>query len=286
MKKILIMLMLIPMLIPMLASAQELTNSIKNTDDSEVTSKIFTTSIKFKEFGISASKTDYQTSLYNKSSSGLLLLIDQKKEKYNILGNIGVGFTDNKNYLLGDISAVYKLNKNINLNAGIFGDLIDSNNALNKNITAQGLILGIDSDYDKFGISARAKNIWYNNHNQQHGYYLKPFYIVVEGIIIYATKKNYRNTNPYNGLYFSPEKYDRSGIGISTKQRVGSTIISGFFEQSKIKTPFSYESAKTWKLEMSTPINDTLKTKIIIGKDNNNGFFYKYNEVSIIWNFN
>lgn len=282
MKKILLLLLLIPTI----ALSQNINYSIKSSEDNDgVKTTSHNASFMFNNWGIGVSNTEYQTPLLNKLSSGIFLVSDYKTSNYNINGNIGVGKTDGTNYLLGDITGSYVLNKHAKLNVGLFGDIVDSTNSLNNNITFRGLTLGTDLEYNKFGITLGTKNIWYSNSNQQQGYYLKPFYSIVDGVTVYLTKKHYKNTNPYNGLYFSPDSYDRSGAGISIRKRVGPTTIIGFIENTRIKTPFSNDSTIAWKLNVVGPINNKLKIQTGIGQDYNNGFYYRYADISVNYQF-
>lgn len=282
MKKLLLSLLLVPSL----ALAQQVNHSVKSTEDNDGVKLLnHTTSVMVKDWGIGVSKTDYQTPTYNKTSSGLLLIADYKRSNHSLVGNIGIGSTSGKNYLLGDITGSYTLNKNISLNASVFGDLIDSTKSLTNNIAARGLILGADLTHDQMGLAAGSKTVWYSDQNKQQGYYLKPFYSIADGVNVYMTKKHYTNSMPYNGLYFSPDVYDRSGMGISVRKRLGHATVYGFVEKTRIKTQFSNDSTTAWKLEVSSPVYDKVKTRVSAGKDYNNGFYYKYLEFSIAYTF-
>lgn len=282
MKKLLLSLLLMPGLV----IAQQLNHSIKTSEETDgVRLTTHTTSVVSKDWGVGISNTEYQTPTYNKTASGLLLISNYRKPTHSILGQIGVGTTSGKTYLLGDITGTYNLNKNLVLNAGLFGDLLDSTNSLANNITVQGLNLGADINYEKFSMAVGSKTVWYRNNNRQQGYYVKPFYSVFDGVSVYLTKRHYTNSQPFNGLYFSPDVYDRSGFGIGVRQRFGQTTVSGFVEKTKIKTQFSNDATTAWKLEITSPVNNRVKSKVTAGQDYNNGFNYRYLEVAVSYEF-
>lgn len=282
MKKIILALLLLPSL----ALGQIIDYTLRSTNDSDgVKLNRSTTSIIFKDWGIGIVDNNYQTPLYSKTTNGLVLVSNYKKDNFSLAGNLGVGFDDKKNYLLGDITGNLAVNKHVALNATMFGDLVDSANSLSNNITVKGLVLGTDIDYNDFGVSSGLRQIWYSNNNKQNGYYIKPYYSVVSGINIYLTKRNYTNSNPYNGLYFSPDEYDRSGLGISFRHRIGSTVISGFVDSTRIKTPFSNDRTTAWRVEAKSPLDNKSNVTLSVGSDYNNGFYYRYLGVGIKYAF-
>lgn len=281
MKKLILSLILAPTL----AIGQNVDYTIRSTSDSDGVKVIRHTAAVAKDWGVGVINTEYQTPLYSKNSNGLVLVADHKKDNVTLIGNIGLGSVGSKNYLLGDITGTMSINKYIALNITAFGDLIDSTNSLSNNITARGLVVGTDINYDKVGLATGSRQIWYSNDNKQTGYYIKPYYSIIDGVNIYLTKRNYSNSNPYNGLYFSPEDYDRSGFGISIRQRIKSVTVSASIDRTSIKTPFSNDKTTAWKLEAKTPIGVKSKANLIFGRDYNNGFYYRYLQVGINYAF-
>lgn len=274
------------LLLPIICLAQKIDYTFKTTKDNDnVNSNSQTIIISNNEFGIGISKSQYQTNSYNKDATGILLATNYEKNNFSLVGNLGIGYTSNKKYLLGDITSTIKINDFVAVNATIFGDIVDSNNALSNNITAKGIILGKDISIDKIGIAFGSKHIWYDDNNHQTGYFLKSFYTISEGVNVYLTKKHYTNSLPNSRYYFSPNMYDRSGVGMSIRKRFDSVIIYGFFERTKIKTQFDNEYANSWKLEIKTPVYDKIKIKLSFGKDFNNGFYYRYIESNLNYEF-
>lgn len=277
MKKLILALILAPTL----AIGQTASYTVRSTSDSDGVKVNRHTAAVAKDWGVGVINTEYHTPLYSKNSNGLVLIADHKKDNITLIGNIGLGSVGSKNYLLGDITGTMYVNKYISLNITAFGDLIDSTNSLSNNITARGLVIGSDFNYGNVGLAAGSRQIWYSNDNKQTGYYIKPYYSIIDGVNVYLTKRNYSNSNPYNGLYFSPEDYDRSGFGVSIRQRIQSITVSAFVDRTSIKTPFSDDKTTAWKLEAMAPIGSKSKANVSFGRDYNNGFSYRYLQVGI-----
>mgnify|MGYP000039982852 CR=1 FL=1 len=69
--------------------------------------------------------------------------------------------------LLGDITAAYHWKENIAFNVGVYGDLIDGAQALEKNISYTGLVASAEWSADPWGVVGGVKHMEFSDGNRR-----------------------------------------------------------------------------------------------------------------------
>lgn len=257
------------------------------TDKSGLTAHRYTAKIMPSSWGIAGVMTDYRTPLGQKQSYGGMIVSNVDNESYSVIGQLGMASTDSKNFLIGDITATKKLNQNASISMGLFGDLLEGTKALANNIDLMGVVASAELSNDRVGFVGGVKEILFSDKNVREEFFVKPWIVVYPGISTYITWRDYTNSMPNRPFYFSPETYNRTGVGIRFRKSFENVRVSGFVEQTEIKTPTSREPAFAWKVQAERPLSQNLRGILSFGRDVGaiSGFTYEYFNATLRYNF-
>lgn len=257
--------------------------SLVVSDDKTVQVDRQTVTAQSGAYGLAAVNTRYSTATQQYSSNGLLLSIDQRRNKMSYNGQIGVGNKDGNNYMLGNMAVNYRLDHYSRLGVEVFGDLVDSPRSLASNINYRGVVYSIDLDAGGYGMVGGVRHMFFSDSNIQRGIYGKTWLNLAPGINGYLTAREHTNSSP-SVYYSSPPTYTRSGAGLSGSTVIGGVRVGGFIEHSVIRTTYHSEHTNTWQLRLNGALSD--KTRLILkaGRDYSvsSDFDYRYITVQLM----
>lgn len=185
-------------------------------------------------FGIGYSDIQYDAPGYSADGRNMLLKVNYEKSTYNVMGDVGVGKAENKTFFVGDLTYTYNVNNNLSLYTGLSGDMVDSAAAIQKGITQYMVFAGIDAHTDKYGLILSGRQSSFSNDNTQEGWVGKLYYTPFEWALLYTSTKRYTNSKPFNGDFYSPDKYERNNIGLTLRNGYEWGSISGTIERNTV----------------------------------------------------
>lgn len=216
---------------------------------------------------------------YNFNGSAVSLLANYKYEDFSIIGSAGIGQMSNRSspYFMGDMNFNYQYNNNTTLSFELYGDLVNSTNAMIEGIAFTGYAFTVDYYNNYGGIAASVGQMFYSDANIRTVGNLKIYADVYDGINVYFRTKQYGNTDPYNGLYFNPEMYSRYGLGVGFRQRYEDIIFSGMAEGGAITASNEWFQAIAWRLNVeNAPNKYNWTTGLTFGSDIQGSNNYQY----------
>lgn len=271
---------------PFTANATFLNYEFFSSNDDDVNVKKHQLRYINNDFGIATSVIDFKTDQKNYQTNSILLAADWQSNNFSLDGNLGIGSFNGKNYLSGDMNLAYSISKEINLEVGVYGDLLDAKQALSEKISFKGINTTIDLDKETWGGSLGYKISNFSDGNTQSGPFAKIWRQLYPGINLYLVRKEHDNKITTSS-YFSPPTYKREGVGLSWRQNYSFGKVSGFYEQSVIKTYSNKDKASAWKIQWEKKFNNEWSMLLSTGRDfgNDSGFNYRYSTISIDYRF-
>ena len=239
-----------------------------------------------RDWGISVNKTNYTTDTGTRySGQGITALANYHYDRFSLIGELGVGQLDNlsnKNFLLGDITAAYRVNGNFSVFAGLNGDLVASGAALAAGTTYTGISLGAElSKAGLGGITGGVYQQWYSNSNVQQGFFAKIYAETpIEGVNVYVSTKQYTNSLPNNGLFYSPASYARYNIGVGYRLALNEEwTLSGHADIGQAVATGTTSNVSSYRVAVDKTLVKNMSAGIAIGSDINPGNNYRYNYI-------
>ena len=239
-----------------------------------------------QDWGISVNKTNYTTDTGARySGQGITALANYHTDNFSLVGELGVGQLNNisnKNFLLGDMTATYRVNRNFSVYAGLNGDAVASDAALAVGATYTGVSLGAELFKEGLGgITGGVYQQWYSNSNVQQGFFAKVYAETpIDGVNVYVSTKQYTNSLPDNGLFYSPASYARYNIGVGYRLALNEEwTLSGHADIGQAVANGVTSNVSSYRVAVDKTLVKNMSAGIAIGSDINPGNNYRYNYV-------
>lgn len=239
-----------------------------------------------RDWGISVNKTNYTTDIGTRySGQGITALANYHYDRFSLVGELGVGQLDNlsnKNFLLGDITATYRVNRNFSVFAGLNGDVVASDAALATGSTYTGVSLGAELFKEGLGgITGGVYQQWYSNSNVQQGFFAKIYAETpIDGVNLYVSTKQYTNSLPNNGQFYSPGSYARYNIGVGYRLALNDEwTLSGHADIGQAVADGARSNVSSYRVSIDKTLVKDMSAGVAIGSDINPGNNYRYNYV-------
>lgn len=219
---------------------------------------------------------NYNMPGYDKTGSNLGLLFDLETfNQVKLQGELGLGSLGGNMYFVGDASITKVLNKNVSIFGGVSGDVVDSAKAIEQDITYTGWNSGVEFSNDLLGVVAVARKSYYTDNNEMTGWMSKAYIMPLDGISLYVSTKQNRNSNP-TGDYYSPKDYERYNIGIGFRRRFEEVTLGGFAETGNTSTNGDRGNGNAWRFYINSTRTTPWEWSFSIAEDLSDSSNYKY----------
>lgn len=258
-----------------------------DTDGNQIIQDTVSGWFKSQQLGIGYTHTWYINNKdeidYHYQGSAISLLSNLKYKDFSMIGTAGIAKSDNSNtpYFLGDMNFNYQYNKNTVLSLGTYGDVVNSTKALNEGITFTGYSLTADYYNHIGGIAGNIGQMVFSDSNIRSILNLKIYANIMDGLNIYLKTKQHTDSNPNNGVYWSPEMYSRYGVGFGFRQRYFDMLFTGFVEVGSSYSNQEWQPVTAWRLNVEPPLKNQWNTNLSIGSDMSGIDNYKYFYVNV-----
>ena len=217
MKNILVVLLLFPVIAYSQEQKVGAHYSFSNDTDSSEIHK-YTVDYFYNDFGASYSYINYKGENYNFYGERVGFLL----EKDHL--DLDIGFIDYNDHVQLDGYATYnnQFSNFLFYELGVEHTPIDSFNGLENDLTATTLYSSLDlysSNIDA-GIAVVPAITFFENNGERKQLRTKLYKGVGHGFHVYFRTRNYENSKPDNGFFFSPEEYQQVLYGIGSRHYI------------------------------------------------------------------
>lgn len=231
------------------------------------------------ELGIRYTSVNYDTPIFDTVAGTLTAILNKKLGRGKVFGELGVGSHDGDNYFVGDVTYSYNVNENLDVYGGVYGDLVDSVEGVQRGVTLRGWNAGIDYYTDHYGAVLSLRESYYSNGNTQPGWLAKAYVNIFPGVNVYVSTRQWTNSDPNNPDFYSPEDYERYNLGVAFRRRVGSLILSGYLETGKIYEDDISGRGDAWRVSLSNATAHGIQWNLSYTQDISQGSNYEYDQV-------
>lgn len=231
------------------------------------------------ELGIRYTSVKYDTPVFDTVAGTLTAILNKKLGRSKIFGELGAGNHDGKTYFVGDATYSYNVNENLDVYAGVYGDLVDSVEGVQRGVTVRGWNAGVDYYTDHYGAVLSVRESYYSNGNTQPGWLAKAYVNILPGLNAYVSTKQWTNSDPGNGDFYSPEDYERYNVGLGFRRRIGDLVISGYVETGRIYEDGISGRGNAWRVSVSNAPERPTQWSLSYTQDVSEGSNYEYDMV-------
>ena len=234
-----------------------------------------------QDFGIGVAQTAYTNPGAAYSGQEIQFLANYNDGNYALKGGLGVGtlngVTGARTYLVGDMTGMKFVNKNMLVSLGVYGDVVNSVNGLAQGITQQGWSVGTDLYNDYGGISISGTQSYFTGGNTQTGATVMPYVNTpIPGVYVYVKDKYYTNSQPWNENYYSPDHYNRVVGGVGWRKAIGDNVYSGWADFGSAVASGYHSPAGSAKFAVDHVDSKNLTYGVTVGTDVSAAGNYQY----------
>lgn len=200
--------------------------------------------------------------------------------KLAFAGSIGV-LDSQSATTVGSAEMTWRMIDPLVLSLGRARNAIDTVEALQADVIQDAVTFAADYNTARWGVFVGHADIDYSDGNNRSMVNSKIHVSVWDkiGASAYVRTRHYRNSDPYTGLYFSPEEYDRWLVGMAARARVSrSLIFSGHLDAGRQTTDGEESRGWTTRLMLESKPGKHWSYKATAGVDQTRPD-YKYNYV-------
>lgn len=228
------------------------------------------------DLGIRYTSVNYDTPIFDTVAGTLTAILNKKLGRGKVFGELGVGSHDGDTYFVGDATYSYNVNENLDVYGGVYGDLVDSVEGVQRGVTLRGWNAGIDYYTDHYGVVFSLRESYYSNGNTQPGWLAKAYVNVYPGINVYVSTRQWTNSDPGNEDFYSPADYERYNVGLGFRQRLGNVLLSGYLETGKIYEDDVSGGGDAWRVSISSLPEQPRHWSVSYTQDVSEGSNYEY----------
>ena len=207
------------------------------SDDSDgnTTTRVSANALYKSKYGVSVTDITINTPVVSGRGNSVEAVINDSYGIVSLNGTAGIGQVNNNQFFVGDMTANVAVTKRVLLSGSVYGDIVDSTNGIINNVSFRGVLAGGEYTGDSWGVSGNYRLTEYSNNNNATGIFGKLYYNVANGIAVFGTVKHTDHSLPNNGDFWSPQKYERNGLGVSARYRYENLLGYASFDHGQAK---------------------------------------------------
>ena len=179
----------------------------------------------------------------------------------------------------GSIQAEYSFGSNM-VYVGVERNLVDNQTGIQNNLTFDNYFVGTDLVFGDVGVAASIGTTRYSDNNNRSFNKVKGYYVVADGVHVYARNLYYSNSSPYTGNYFSPDSYYQTLAGVGVRYRVGPGVMVAHADAGQQTVDGTGEFSYTWRVAYNVERTEGWSVTAYAGQDQKQPE-YRYNEIGI-----
>lgn len=230
------------------------------------------------QFGLRLSQAEYAGLV---RGTGLAADIQAPVGPIWVQGWIGRQWIGSKGLLDAELEGSIELGNRLVLNTGISAGSLYSATLEPGKIGYRSLSAGISTDRGNWGADVSIRGLSRTDGNGLKGDSSKIWMQIYPGVNLHLHTKGYTNEGTVAG-YYSPEKYRRTGLGITLRKSWGNSRASLVLEPGSTVADGTRDSVLIWRGELNHKVNDSSRVIFSAGRDYSRSGLYTYNYRQLI----
>lgn len=219
---------------------------------------------------------------------------DTSRGELRTEGEVGQIRLDNgRSHAIGFGQVVGRINPQVGYEVRLERHIVDSPASLQSGIVYNALTAAADYEVTpRFVLSGVLGQINFSDDNRRPMARAKATYVISEehGFSGYVRGRYYRDSNPYTGNYFSPERFGEVLGGVGIRRRVGEIkgTLSAFAEYGRQRIDGSGSPVYGWQVRYESFVHQMWRLELALGAQSTagtlggSGYRYRYGRVSLL----
>ena len=179
-------------------------------------------------WGLRAGWQQYRMDGWSENGQNLYVTHDKKSKLWSSQARLGVNSTGSHENLVGAWDANYQVLPSTAVGLSLDRDIVNSRRSLQQGLTATSALGVLDHQFlPRLSVGAAFGSTWFSDDNRRDMLRTRWTFTVSEdqGWYLYALTRHYRNSKPYNGNYFAPERFREAALGVMWKKAITDHVV-------------------------------------------------------------
>ncbi|WP_294261061.1 hypothetical protein [uncultured Comamonas sp.] len=179
-------------------------------------------------WGLRAGWQRYRMDSWSATGQSLYATHYQKSKLWSSQARLGVNRTDGHDNLVGAWDANYQLRPSTAVGLSAERDIVNSRRGIQQGLTSTSLLGVLDHQFlPRFAVGAAFGSTWFSDDNRRDLLRTRWTFTLSEdqGWYLYALTRHYRNSRPYGGSYFAPERFREAALGVMWKKAITDGLV-------------------------------------------------------------
>lgn len=227
-----------------------------------------------KGWGVRAGWQRYSLQSWTTTGRSISLTHHYQAQHWNSQARLGLSRTAGHQHLVGLWDAMHQFNRSTAAGWSIERDVVNSQRGLQQGLTSTTALAVLDHQFnDRWVVGLAAGSSWFSDDNRRDMVRSRWTLTLHEdqGIYTYVITRHYRNSRPYQGAYFAPERFREAAWGLLWKTALtDKLIISANADWGRQYIDGQGQRLWHWGLYLSAPHRAPLQWKLGISTSRDN----------------
>ena len=179
-------------------------------------------------WGLRAGWQRYSLEGWTEHGSSLYLTQRMQRGAFTSNGRLGVNRTASHSHWVGVWDGMYQFSPATAAGLSFERDVVNSQRGLIDGLTSNTALAVLDHQFHpRFSVGLAGGSTWFSDHNRRDVLRTRWTFTLSEeqGWYTYAATRHYRNSNPYQGAYFAPERFREAALGVMWKKALNDHFV-------------------------------------------------------------
>ncbi|MDR2031254.1 MAG: hypothetical protein LBP86_03125 [Azoarcus sp.] len=179
-------------------------------------------------WGVNANLARYRAPDWSASGRCLAATYARREASRSLEAALGATRTGNHTMLAGRFDYLQSLTENTALGLSAERDVVDSVQGINQGIAYTTLMLVADHNFGpRSNVGIATGQTWFSDDNRRPILRMRWNYELLpeHGLSAYLKTRHYRNTRPYHGNYYAPERLGEASLGLSWRTALNDHVV-------------------------------------------------------------
>lgn len=143
-------------------------------------------------------------------------------------GRLGWNRTASRDHMIGTWDGMYQVSPDTAAGLSVERDVVNSMRGIERGLTSNTLLAVLDHQFHpRFSLGLAAGSTWFSDDNRRDLLRSRWTLTLSEGsgIYTYLSTRHYRNSAPYQGAYFAPERFGEAAAGLMWKKALTDQVV-------------------------------------------------------------
>ncbi len=181
-------------------------------------------------------------------------------------GRIGLNRAASRDHIIGMWDGMYQFTPNTAAGLSVERDVVNSMRGIERGLTSNTVLAVLDHQFhERISLGLAVGSTWFSDDNRRDLLRSRWTFTLSEenGLYVYLSTRHYRNSAPYQGAYFAPERFREAAAGVMWKKALtDEVVISAHADGGRQYIDGTGQRLWHWGIYLSSPNRASIQWRI------------------------